>query len=268
MQKGLGLPTFSKNESELVAFLFPFWWCSRCRRESLAIYGAMSLSSAIIGAQRCIANGLRGVGVSNCKGSLFRRSAAHAVRGSAPMSSSTSAEDADTPPSPLHRINMTDETEASRHSWDKLSDRTRSLAETLLEDNPTMTRRFDASRCEKPSSWWRHRVALSQAITLAESQSLSKQDQAGWLLTYLLHQPIAQRRRHQSFRIGIAGTSAEFAFVVFVSSALSHVPPIHNTQERRGQENPLSLRRWVRSCWSAMSQDRLNRILLFGTRKR
>jgi hypothetical protein len=222
--------------------------------KALAVYGAMSLSLAIVGAERCIVNGLRGVGVSNCKASLFRRSAG---RGASLSSTTGTTADADTRRSPLHQVNMTDETEASRHSWENLSDRTRSLAETLLEDNPTMTCRFEASRHAKPSSWWRHRVALSQAITLAESQSLSKQEQAGWLLTYLLHQPIAQQRRHRSFRLGIAGTSAEFAFVVFVSTAYRITrTPIHNTQERRGQENPLSSRRWACSCWTATSQDR------------
>lgn len=163
----------------------------------------MSLSLPMIETHQCIVKRLRGVSTLKCKALLFRWGPA-SVR----VASSTAAV-ADPRPSPLHL-----ESENSRHSWDKLSDRTRGLAEALLEENPaTRTCGFDSSRLasEKPSSWWRHRVALSQAITLAESQSLTRQDQAGWLLTYLLHQPIAQRRRHQSFRLGIAGTSAELA---------------------------------------------------------
>jgi hypothetical protein len=184
------------------------------------------------GCRKFIVGGLCGRRVSKGVGVLFRRPAAFHIASLPSLSTTTRIVDADTRPSPLHHISMEAETETSRVSWDKLSDRTRSLAETLLMDNPvTTTGGLDASLREKPSSWWRHRVALSQAITLAESQSLSKQEQAGWLLTYLLHQPIAQERRRRSFRLGIAGASAGFAFCHchFICLFSHHLPHIGNT---------------------------------------
>jgi hypothetical protein len=96
----------------------------------------------------------------------------------------------------------------SRESWNKLSDSSKLLAQSILANKSSAY--VDSSSSKQPSLWsWRHRLALSQAITLAESQNLSKQEQAGWLLTYLLHQPLAQRRRQESFRLGIAGAWIE-----------------------------------------------------------
>jgi len=64
---------------------------------------------------------------------------------------------------------------------------TRKLAEYLTSDDPKLV--------------WQRRLALSRAITLAESRAPDKQEQAAFLLTHLLE----QSQRPSSFRLGIAG---------------------------------------------------------------
>lgn len=54
------------------------------------------------------------------------------------------------------------------------------------------------------SSLWKHRAALSKAITLIESRAPEKQVQASLLLTHLMrHANHGEKRQHSSFRIGM-----------------------------------------------------------------
>ena len=71
---------------------------------------------------------------------------------------------------------------------------TRSLADQLLTELD-----YESS---PSSSWWQHRSALAQAITLVESRSHDKEVQASALLTFLLQKSQPQN----SFRIGFAGS--------------------------------------------------------------
>lgn len=71
---------------------------------------------------------------------------------------------------------------------------TRSLAEQLIKELD-----FESS---PSNSWWQHRLALAQAITLIESRGQDKEKQASALLTFLLRKSQPQN----SFRIGFAGS--------------------------------------------------------------
>lgn len=71
---------------------------------------------------------------------------------------------------------------------------TRSLAEQLIKELD-----FESS---PSNSWWQHRLALAQAITLVESRGQDKEKQASALLTFLLRKSQPQN----SFRIGFAGS--------------------------------------------------------------
>ena len=77
---------------------------------------------------------------------------------------------------------------------ENMSAETRSLADQLLVELD-----FESS---PSSSWWQHRLALAQAITLVESRSPEKEVQASALLTFLLKKSKPQ----SSFRIGFAGS--------------------------------------------------------------
>lgn len=83
--------------------------------------------------------------------------------------------------------------------WDKLTDDTKRLANQMLTSSGMNQ---EDIQDEPP---WKLRLALSKAITLAESRNPSKQNQAALLLTEMLHNDIALERRKQSFRLGIAG---------------------------------------------------------------
>lgn len=77
---------------------------------------------------------------------------------------------------------------------------TRRLADLLLLFTDTSSQPSEESSSKITT--WQHRSALSQAITLIESRTSYKEDQAAALLTYLMR----QRSSHDSFRIGIAGS--------------------------------------------------------------
>jgi hypothetical protein len=179
--------------------------------------------------------------------------------------------------SSLHNDEV-DECALSREAWDKLSDSSKLLAENLLVKDSAARERGSSTQ---QSPWWRHRLALSQAITLAESQNLSRQEQAGWLLTYLLHQPLAQRRRQESFRLGIAGARIDGEisehpdlvsrlvwFMSFVPHhAFRRLSILLPCRPRGVQELPepasrRSSKRWVSTCWTARKRTRLRRTLL------
>ena len=83
--------------------------------------------------------------------------------------------------------------------WERLDDPTRQLADQIL----ACTNSSGDGGDEEPP--WKLRLALSKAITLAESRNPSRQNQAALLLTHLLHEDTALERRRQSFRVGIAG---------------------------------------------------------------
>lgn len=77
---------------------------------------------------------------------------------------------------------------------EKMNTETRLLADQLLIELD-----YEAS---PTSSWWQHRLALAQAITLVESRGKDKEVQASSLLTFLLQKSQPQN----SFRIGFAGS--------------------------------------------------------------
>jgi LAO/AO transport system kinase len=80
------------------------------------------------------------------------------------------------------------------HFTDNMNTETRSLADQLLVELD-----YEVS---PSSSWWQHRLALAQAITLVESRGQDKEMQASALLTFLLQKSQPQN----SFRIGLAGS--------------------------------------------------------------
>ena len=87
--------------------------------------------------------------------------------------------------------------------WDRLTESSRQLADQILRVDDHDNN--DSNDPTLSAPWWVRRRALSRAITLAESRAWHQQEQAGYLLTHLLQHPVARTRRHNSFRLGIAG---------------------------------------------------------------
>jgi len=96
---------------------------------------------------------------------------------------------------------------SSSTSWDDaLSDESRALANQLLNVNHEKKNSATSSTDDDGRPCWKSRIALSKAITLAESRNPRKQHQAAMLLTHLLRDPVAQERRKRGFRLGVAGS--------------------------------------------------------------
>lgn len=81
----------------------------------------------------------------------------------------------------------------------------RRLFQSSVADQLTPRTSALAAALADTDGGWRHRRALAQSITLAESTLAEDQQQAALLLTHLLEQPELQQRRHHSFRLGLAG---------------------------------------------------------------
>ena len=113
-------------------------------------------------------------------------------------STNTTEHDDDSPPG------TTTANDVASAPWDRLTETSRQLADQILrvDDNNNNNNKSNHATA---SPWWVRRTALSKAITLAESRAWHQQEQAGYLLTHLLQNPVARHRRQTSFRLGIAG---------------------------------------------------------------
>ena len=99
---------------------------------------------------------------------------------------------------------------------ENMNTETRSLADQLLTELD-----YEAS---PSSSWWQHRLALAQAITLVESRGQDKEVQASALLTFLLQKSQPQN----SFRIGFAGSpgAGKSSFIEALGKYILEIPKV------------------------------------------
>ena len=97
---------------------------------------------------------------------------------------------------------------------ENMNTETRSLADQLLTELD-----YESS---PSSSWWLHRLALAQAITLIESRGHDKEAQASALLTFLLQKSQPQN----SFRIGFAGSpgAGKSSFIEALGKFILEIP--------------------------------------------
>lgn len=120
-------------------------------------------------------------------------------------------------------------------TWKEMNDKSRSLAKLLLDhddwwmdhrpaavtasddnDNNNDDSTAMQDKEHQKAHAFNRRRALSQAITMIESQKLEHQRQSNLLLTYLLGHENNHIRKASSFRLGIAGPPGLFCFVCCV----------------------------------------------------
>lgn len=87
----------------------------------------------------------------------------------------------------------------NKTAWENLSKRTQELAKLLVVEDAHED--FHQGHCHT----FHQRRALSQAITLIESQKPEHQIEGNHLLSYLLSTENNRKRKSNSFRLGIAG---------------------------------------------------------------